>query len=114
MLLGVKAPALIRELDRALPGFGEYCVSPDNLFDTDSLCGVFAACSHFVRDRPVSNASWRHVAQVVNQIATTSDKAATEAAFACFLENLAAMSHPLKAFLRGEALRYWNAWESAG
>jgi hypothetical protein len=106
--------SLIQELDGTLPGFTEYCSSSDNLFDGGSLCGVFAACSHFVSDRPVAAESWPRLAAILNRVASGSDVPASEAACTCFLENLAEPSHPLKAFLEGEALRYWNAWETAG
>lgn len=106
--------ALVDELDRACPGFADYRRSVDNLFGPGSLGAVFAACSHFLRERTVPPESWLRLATLVNTVAGGSDRAASEAVCTCLLENLASTSHPLKPFLQGEALRYWSAWESAG
>jgi hypothetical protein len=101
--------SLVAELDRVLPGFAAYLRSPDNLFDSGSFCSAFAACSQFVRERPV--AAWAALARIVNQVVTGPNAVASEAACTCLLENLAEPGHPLKPFLEGEALRYWIAWE---
>ena len=108
------AQSLLFELDRALPGFADYCASAANLFDTNSLCGTFAACSHFVSDRPIPTERWSRLAAILNRVVPGVDHAVSEAACTCFLENLAEPSHPLKVHLEGEALRYWNSWEPAG
>ena len=56
--------ALVAELERVLPGFGDYVTSEENLFDSDSLCGVFAACSQFVTGRVIAADSWSSLAAV--------------------------------------------------
>jgi len=108
------ALGLVVELDRTLPGFSSYFQSQENLFDGTAPCAVFAACTHFVRERPLGVESWRSLAALINNAVGGSDEAMAEAACACFLENLAASGHPLKAFLDGDALRYWNEWEAVG
>lgn len=109
----MEAHTLIAALDRALPGFRDYCGSSENFFDEAALCGIFAACSHFVKTRPITADSWSALAILVNGIAGGSDQAASEAAATCLLENLAEPSHPLEPLLEGEALRYWKTWESS-
>lgn len=105
---------LLAELDGVLPGFAGYCRSAENLFDYGTLHGMFAACSHFVQEYPINAAQWPALADLLNGIVAGSDIAASEAACTCFLENLADPSHPLKAFLEGEALQHWKEWEPAG
>jgi hypothetical protein len=107
--------ALIAELERALPGFGDYYSDPtENLFDSGTLCAVFSACSSFVRERPVAAESWPLVADILNRAAASPDENLAEAACACFLENLADTGHPLRRFLEGKALEFWVDWEPAG
>jgi hypothetical protein len=108
------ASALAAELDRTLPGFAGYLASTENLFECDNLCGVFAACSHFVRERTVAADSWLPLAAILNRVVSGTDRDASDAACACFLENLADPEHPLRPFLEGEALRYWTFHEGAG
>ena len=110
----MKPQAFVTELDRALPGFADYSESSENLFDRETSCGVFAACSHFVRERPVPSECWPRLATILNRVATGSDASAAEAACACFLEHLADPAHPIKPFLDGEALRFWTMWEPTG
>src|SRR3954464_8147237 len=105
--------ALVTELDRALPGFADYNASSEDLFDRATSCGVVAACSHFVRERPVAGECWPRLATILNRVATGSDAIAAEAACACF-ENLTDPVDPLKPFLEGEALRFWSMWQAAG
>jgi hypothetical protein len=88
-----------------------YLASEKNLFPRDTVEGVFTACSWFVRRTRVGAESWAAVAQIVNLSAAAPDRALSDAACTCFLENVAAPEHPLKAFLEGEALRYWSYWE---
>jgi hypothetical protein len=54
----VEPSKLLAELDRALPGFAEYYRSPDNLHEGGTLCAVFAACSDFVREQPITDQCW--------------------------------------------------------
>lgn len=105
------AVALVAELDQLLPGFADYVKSGDNLFDSGTACGVFAACSHFVSERSVSAATWAPLAMFLNAAVSGSDEAVVEAACTCFLENIADAGHPLKAFLVGNALSFWEQWE---
>jgi hypothetical protein len=105
---------LVAELNRILPGFADYLESSDNPFDSDNQCGVFAACSHFVRERTVAVESWRGLGSFLNLQVAEPDGAMVEAACSCFLENLADSRHPLKPFLAGEALLFWEQWEAAG
>lgn len=50
----MKPSSLIAVLDQALPGFSSYVESDENYYDRDSVHGVFAACSTFMRERPVA------------------------------------------------------------
>ena len=106
--------ALVADLERVLPGFADYVASADNLFDSDNLSGVFAACSHFVTERVIAADSWPSLAAVINRVVSESDAGASNAACTCFLENLADPHHPLRPFLEGEALSYWKDYEGAG
>jgi hypothetical protein len=102
---------LVTAIGRTLPGFADYVRSDKNLFDQDSLCGVFGACSHFVKDHPPSTESWRALALLVNSFVRDDGSELDEAACTCFLENLAQPDHPLRSLLEGEALHYWKRWE---
>ncbi len=108
------AESLVNVLDGVLPGFREYVQSPENLFDKTSVHGVFAACSHFLRDHEVAEDAWSSLGPILNRIVGGEDERLSNAACTCFLENLAAPDHPLHAHLKGEALTYWKRWESAG
>ncbi len=107
-------PTLVAEFERILPGFSRYLESEENLFDGGTPCAVFSACSHFVRERELGIDAWRPLGEFLNRAVAGSDKAISEAACACFLENLADASHPLKSFLDGEALVFWRRWEPPG
>lgn len=107
-------PTLVADLEKILPGFTRYFESEDNLFDCDNAHAVFATCSHFAEEHEVAPQSWSLLAEFLNEMVTGPDDAVSEAACTCFLENLADARHPLKRFLRGEALRYWEHWEAAG
>lgn len=107
-------PTLVAELDRALPGFSVYLKSEDNLFDSETPHGVFAACSHFVEERQVASEYWAPLAEFINKVVVASDEVMSEAACTCSLENLANARHPLKRFLSGKALRNWQHWEGLG
>jgi len=102
---------LVARLDAALRGFQAYVRSDDNLFDPDSVHGVLAACSHFVREKLVEPAGWKALAELLNEMVGGNDKELDEAACTCFLENLAAPAHPVRTHLRGAALTYWVRWE---
>ncbi len=104
---------LIADLERTLPGFAEYLRSQANLFVAETPAGIFAACSHFVQDRSIEVERWQPLARLLNEAVTGPDEELAEAACSCFLENLATSDHPLKPFLSGDALRYWEHWESA-
>ncbi len=104
---------LILDLDEIVPGFAGYLGSDENLFAGETPAAIFSACSHFVRDRPIDPDHWYPLASLVNDAVAGPDESVAEAACTCFLENLAAADHPLKAFLIGDALRYWEQWESA-
>lgn len=97
-------------LDRVVPGFRGYAESDDNLFDRDSVHGLFAACSHFVRDLRAPRTVWPAVADLVNRVVGGPDPDLDNAACTCFLEHLARRDHPLDRLLRGEALAYWRRW----
>ena len=101
---------LVQRLDSAVPGFASFVESDDNLFSSDTAHGVFAGCSDFVQDRKVSIQSWTALAELLNEAVGGSDEDMDNAACTCFLENLAAKTHPLGPFLRGEALMHWNRW----
>jgi hypothetical protein len=105
------AAGLIAELDGALPGFRAYIASDENLFGGETVEAVFTACSWFVRRTAVASESWPPLARIVSLAAGAPDRALADAACTCFLENVAAPEHPLKALLEGEALRYWSYWE---
>jgi hypothetical protein len=107
------AAGLIAELDGALPGFRAYVASEENLFGGATLEGVFTACSWFVRRTPVAADSWAPLARIVSLAAGARDRSLADAACTCFLENVAAPEHPMKAHLEGEALRYWSHCERA-
>jgi len=97
-------------LDGAAPGFRRYAESDGNLYDRDSVHGLFAACSHFVRELPPARAVWPAVAELVNRVVGGPDADLDNAACTCFLENLASRDHPLDQLLHGEALAYWRRW----
>jgi hypothetical protein len=102
--------ALVSHLDAIAPGFRVYAESTNNGFATDSVHGVLAACSHFVREQPVTDACWQRLAALANSTVGSGDHDLDEAMCTCFLENLAARDHPLDELLRGEALAYWRRW----
>lgn len=110
---------LVDRLDRFTPGFREAWLSEDCLFraddGTDSLCGVFAEYSLFVRERAetVTASTWKQIAAFVNDIVGGRDPVLDEAACVCFLEGLAAPNHPLARWLEGEASEFWREWEGA-
>jgi hypothetical protein len=105
--------ALIAALDGALPGFLTYLASEENLFDKDTLDGVFMACSWFVRRTTVAAECWPALAGIVNAAGAANSRDLADAACTCFIENIAATDHPLRPFLEGEALRYWSYCERA-
>ena len=107
------ADALVSRLEQALPGFRIYVESEANLFDRSSAHRIFAACSHYVRERSVSPMAWQSLATLVNGIVGSSDAEFDNAACTCFLENLAETGHPLARLLRGEALTFWQQWAGA-
>ena len=104
----ITAASLLSMLDRAVPGFRVYAESDDNLFDRDSVHGLFAACSHFVRERYAAPTIWPEVADLVNAVVGGPDPDLDNAACTCFLESLASRDHPLDPSLRGHALAYWR------
>jgi hypothetical protein len=106
----VTAAALVEMLDRAVPGFREHAESDAKLFEQDSLHGLFAACSHFVLERPVPASVWPAVAELLNRVVGGADNVLDEAACTCFVENLASRDHSLDHLLRGAALNYWRRW----
>ena len=97
-------------LDGTAPGFRGYAESDGNLFDRDSVRGLFAAFGHFVRERLPAPPVWPAVAELVNRVVGGPDADLDNAACTCFLENLASRDHPLDQLLRGEALAYWRRW----
>jgi hypothetical protein len=100
--------ALIDQLDVSLPGFRAYLESGDNFFENNNAHGVFAACSHFVRNYPPTEQSWRAMATLINSIVGSADADLDEAACTCFLENLACIDHPLRSLLNDKAAAYWQ------
>ncbi|MCK5945023.1 MAG: hypothetical protein KAI24_23750 [Planctomycetes bacterium] len=104
------AASVISMLDRAAPGFRRFAESDGNLFDRESIHGLFAACSHFVGERCPSPSVWPAVAQLLNRVVGGPDAGLSDAACTCFLENLASRDHPLGPLLRGEALACWQRW----
>ena len=105
---------VLRNIEHAVPGFEGYARSDANLFPLDTVCGLFAACSHFVRECEVAAECWAKLATLINDAASSVDKELANAACTCFIENIAKRAHPLAALLRGEALRHWNLWQDAG
>ena len=98
-------------LDKAAPGFSEYCGSEANLFASDNVGGVFAACSTYVQARPFPPSTWRAIAEFLNRVVGGADDDLDNAACACFIENLAKPQHPLRSLLTGQALAIWEQWE---
>ena len=101
---------LTGHLDTAVSGFAEYVASEDNLFSRDSVHGVFAACSDFVREQSLDPGAWDRLADLVNSTVGATEASLTNAACTCFLENLAHLSHPLNSRLQGDALAFWRRW----
>jgi hypothetical protein len=108
------ADAVHQRLVSILPAFEAYWQSPGNVFGNNSqdptLCGVFSACSHYVREH-VSELSpgqaselGAFVTECMSEPGTTLD----EAAATCFLENLAHEpgAELLMPHLSGHALRF--------
>lgn len=100
-------------LDAAAPGFRKWSESDDQLFDSKSLQGVFAAYSHFVDAAAPTAVAWPELAEFTNEAVGGRDAELSEAVCTCFLENLARPGHPLGSLLCGEAQRYWRQWSGA-
>jgi hypothetical protein len=94
----VALATLVVQPAEALPGFSTYVGSNENLFCADSICGVFSACSTFVRERTIPSESWLALAMIINAAVVDASTPLSEAACTCFLENLADFRHPLRAF----------------
>lgn len=111
----MKPADLEATLDAVLPGFAAYVADPaENDFSRDSLHGVMAACSMFVRERAISAEAWAKLADFANAAVAGDDQDLAEAVCTCFLENLAEAAHPMAEHLRGEARAYWSRWVPAG
>jgi hypothetical protein len=108
-LQGQDAPSLIDCLDQILPGSRLYMMA-QGLFDLDTIHGVFAAGSHFVRAHPPTLDGWKRLAVSLNSAVDGSGSRLDEAACTCFLENLATREHPLGSLLAGKALEFWKQW----
>jgi hypothetical protein len=65
---------LLLDLDRSVPGFAEYLGSDANLFASATPAAIFAACSHFVRDRPIDSEHWHALANLVNDAVAGPDE----------------------------------------
>lgn len=102
----VTPASLLSLLERAEPGFRGCAESDGNLFDRDSVHGLFAACSQFLCDGCAAPSVWPAVADLVNRVVGGPDADLENAACTCLLENLASRDHPLDQFLRGRALAY--------
>jgi len=89
------APAVHERLVSILPGFEALWQSPANLFGDDAqaptLCGVFAACSHYVRERvtELTPAQASELGAFLTECMAEPGTTLDEAAATCFLENLA-------------------------
>ena len=69
---------LILNLDRSVPGFAEYLGSDANLFASATPAAIFAACSHFVRDRPIDSEHWHALVNLVNDVVAGPDESVAE------------------------------------
>ncbi len=105
-----------------LPAFRDYWDSPENYFREDdgsfTECGVFAECSHYVRDFFDSFAirQIEALARFISQcMESEPESTLADAAATCFLENLAreSFSHRLTEHLSGEALSYYRGLHAA-
>ena len=103
--------SLMKALDDVAPGFRAYYESDENLYDSGTFHSAFAALSIFVRESNMDAEVWPNLASLLNEVVDGSDSELDNAAATCFIENLASRDHPLKPFLRGEALDYWSLWE---
>ena len=107
---------LVERLTAILPQFADHWTSPDNLFRGDdgsfTFCGVFAACSHLVRDhyQQLSPEQRRSLADFVEECMTPPVTDLGTAAATCFLENLAyeTFSRDLQGYLCGHALEFFR------
>ena len=106
-LQGQDSSTLLDCLDQILPGFRQY-MRNEGLFDSASLHGVFASCSHFVRNQPQTVETWMRLAVLLNSFVDGSDSRLDNAASTCFLENLAEPGHPLGPLLKGKAREFWT------
>lgn len=101
---------LEQELSAVSPGFTAYLWSNENFMSRDTLRGVFAAYSHYLRESPPPAHAWHSIGSLVNLLSESHDQELQEALCTCFLENLASKNHPLEGELREPALGYWRYW----
>jgi len=108
-------------LIQILPDFAAYWDSPDNLFREDNgsltLWGVFAECSHFVRDRyeKLSKDQLCQLGRFVNECMALTDTDLDNAVATCLLENLSfeRFSKDFEQYLGGEALNFYRQFQGA-
>jgi hypothetical protein len=97
-----------------MPDFAEQWASPDNLFRDDdrsfSYCGVFADCSHYVRNNfeRLTSGQRTSLADLIEQCMSRPGTEIDTAAATCFLENLVGEPFSLewKACLSGRAAEF--------
>ena len=101
------------------PEFSRYWSSDDNLFrgdaGADTLCGVFAAASHFVRERfdSITPQTLDALGSLVEDCFELPDTQLANECGACFLENLAfeGLTPRLTAHLRPRGRAFITALE---
>jgi|SRR5579883_2004880 len=111
--------ALLDRLVDLVPDFRASWDDPGNCFRYDdgsfTLHGVFAAFSHFFRERHAVLPADRVAALgafVSGCMATGDNGPLDNAAATCFVGNIAGepSDRELAPYLTGEAKRYWHAW----
>jgi hypothetical protein len=106
---------VLDRLTAILPDFTTHRASHDNFRDAAGSfthSGVFAECSHFVRDRyeQLSTEERRRLADFIGQCMTPPGTDLDQAAATCFLENLAfePFSKDFEGYVSGDALSFFR------
>jgi hypothetical protein len=112
---------LVARLSAIMPDFAGRCASPDNLFRNDdgsfSLCGVFAECSHYVREQfpQLPTEQRRSLVAFIEQCMAEPGSELDTAVATCFLENLVgkSFSPEWEAMLGSRASKFVREWSGA-
>jgi hypothetical protein len=112
---------VLDQFEAIMPAFADRWQSTDNLNRQEdgifSLCGVFAECSHFVRDhfQQLSDSQLLQLGEFITRCMTPPGTELDNAAATCFLENLAfePFSKEFEKYLAGKALEFYRRFQGA-